>query len=58
MINQSGLKLPPFVLNFTSLVLLLGLFLLSLSIGVADFSWQNFFLNCLAVHRQTLAIYR
>ncbi|WP_019520328.1 ABC transporter permease [Faucicola boevrei] len=43
MINQSGLKLPPFVLNFTSLVILLGLFLLSLSIGVADFSWQNFF---------------
>lgn len=36
-------RFPPYLFNLLSLAIMLGLFLLSLSVGVADFSWQGLF---------------
>lgn len=41
--NHITSKFPPYLLNLASIVLLFALFLLSLSVGVADFSWQGLF---------------
>lgn len=42
-LTKKSINIPPYLLNLASIITLLGLCLLSLSVGVADFSWANFF---------------